>query len=167
MTPRHPHRPKSPQSGYLTALLAAACMLPACARKSEPAPAAAAPQAVRYESHVDAGGTPPPGVELTNPHAHDAAIAKQGAALFTAMNCDGCHNSDASGYIGPSLADGRWRYGGADSEVFSSIYYGRPKGMPAFGGVLGSDGVWMLVTYLRSLPLPEKAPTESWVGEDK
>ena len=85
--------------------------------------------------------------------------------LFKSMNCDGCHGGEASGWVGPNLGDGRWRYGGADAEVFSSIYYGRPKGMPAFGGALGADGVWTLVTYLRSLPLPPDLPTESWEGQ--
>ncbi|HEX4243353.1 MAG TPA: c-type cytochrome [Steroidobacteraceae bacterium] len=161
LSPNHRRLP------LLPLLLAATGALAACARNEAPAPVAATPPAVRYEAHVEAGGTPPPGAILTNPHAHDAAAAKQGAALFLAMNCDGCHASDASGYIGPSLADGRWRYGGADSEVFSSIYYGRPKGMPAFGGVLGTEGVWMVVSWLRSLPLADDAPTESWVGEGK
>jgi hypothetical protein len=46
----------------------------------------------------------------------------------------------------------------------SSIYYGRPKGMPAFGGALGAEGVWTLITYLRSLPAPKDEPTESWDG---
>jgi len=46
--------------------------------------------------------------------------------------------------------------------VFMSIYYGRPKGMPGFGGVLGEDGVWQLVTYLRSLAPPPNLPTQSW-----
>jgi len=91
--------------------------------------------------------------------------AKSGALLFKAMNCDGCHGGDATGWVGPNLGDARWRYGGADAEVFSSIYYGRPKGMPAFGGALGADGVWTLVTYLRSLPLPPDLPTESWEGQ--
>src|SRR2546429_9648574 len=79
------------------------------------------------------------------------------------MNCDGCHGGDGSGWVGPNLADGRWRYGGADAEVFNSIYYGRPKGMPAFGGTLGAEGVWTVVTYIRSLPVPGDVPTESWV----
>jgi cytochrome c oxidase cbb3-type subunit 3 len=78
------------------------------------------------------------------------------------MNCDGCHGGDAGGWVGPSLVDGRWRYGGTDEEVFSSIYFGRPKGMPAFGGVLGPAGVWNIVAYLRTLPVPADAPTESW-----
>jgi mono/diheme cytochrome c family protein len=34
--------------------------------------------------------------------------------------------------------------------------------MPAFGAVLGSEGVWTLVTYLRSLSAPPDLPTESW-----
>ena len=98
----------------------------------------------------------------SRPHNGDAAVAQKGALMFAAMNCDGCHGGDASGWVGPSLSDQRWRYGGADSEVFNSIYYGRPKGMPAFGGTLGVDGVWTLVTYIRSLPVPSTVPTESW-----
>jgi len=99
---------------------------------------------------------------LRNPHQGDSGVAKKGALLFTAMNCDGCHGGEGSGWVGPNLADGRWRYGGADAEVFNSIYYGRPKGMPAFGGLLDAEGVWTLVTYLRSLPVPGDVPTESW-----
>jgi mono/diheme cytochrome c family protein len=134
-----------------------------CGRQVGPAsPSDSNLPAVRYEAHIVAGTVAPPGAELTNPHSADPAVAKKGALLFTAMNCDGCHGGDASGWVGPSLSDGRWRYGGADSEVFTSIYYGRPKGMPAFGGTLGVDGVWTLVTYIRSLPVPPNVPTESW-----
>jgi cytochrome c oxidase cbb3-type subunit 3 len=159
------HRVRLPLKALL--LLAPACVLLACARKNEPAAAApTAPPAVHYEAHVQAGGAPPPGGSFSNPHMGDAAVAKQGALVFTSMNCDGCHGGDASGFIGPNLGDGRWRYGGADAEVFNSIYYGRPKGMPAFGGMLGTEGVWMLVTYLKSLPLPDDVPTESWVEKD-
>jgi len=82
--------------------------------------------------------------------------------LFTAMNCDGCHGGAGAGWVGPRLSDGRWRYGGADDEIFNSIYYGRPKGMPAFGGALGAEGVWALVTYVKSLPVPPGLATESW-----
>jgi len=78
------------------------------------------------------------------------------------MNCDGCHGGEGSGWVAPNLADGRWRYGGADAEVFSSIYFGRPKGMPAFGGTISPAAIWSLVTYLKSLPHPADVPTESW-----
>lgn len=146
------------------ALLAGCLALSACHHPDRaPATSAAAqPPAVAYESHIAAGGVVPAGGALRNPHAGDAAVAKSGAQLFTTMNCDGCHGPDASGAVGPNLGDGRWRYGGADPEVFSSIYYGRPKGMPAYGGALGEEGVWTLVTYLRSLPVPDNLPTESF-----
>ena len=125
-------------------------------------PATTAPPAIAYPSHAVAGDLAPASGTLRNPHAGDAAVVRSGAMLFTAMNCDGCHGTDGSGWVGPNLGDGRWRYGGADAEVFSSIYYGRPRGMPAFGGTLGADGVWTLVTYLRSLAPPPNMPTQSW-----
>jgi cytochrome c oxidase cbb3-type subunit III len=132
-------------------------------RNAPPSQAAGSPlPAIRYEAHLAAGDIAPSGATLLNPHEGDQNVARSGALLFTAMNCDGCHGGEGSGWVGPSLADGRWRYGGADAEVFNSIYYGRPKGMPAFGGTLGAEGVWSLVTYIRSLPVPANVPTESW-----
>jgi len=122
---------------------------------------AAAP-GIRAAAHLAADGMPPPGTRLRNPLRGDAAVAKAGATLFTSMNCDGCHGGDGAGWVGPNLGDGRWRYGGSDAEVFNSVFYGRPKGMPAFGGVLGVRGVWVLVTYLRSLRAPADVSTESW-----
>jgi len=151
----------------LLLLVVPACVLLACARQNAPAGATTgAPPAVLYPSHLAPGGALPQGATLANPHSGDAAVAKQGALLFTTMNCDGCHGGDASGWVGPNLGDGRWRYGGSDGEVFSSIYFGRPKGMPAFGGVLGTEGVWTLVTYIRSLPPPANVPTQTWVAND-
>jgi cytochrome c oxidase cbb3-type subunit III len=138
-------------------------VLASCSRQQAPAPApAAAPPAIHYEAHIYPGGQRPNGPPLSNPVRGDANAAKNGSLLFTAMNCDGCHGGDAGGWVGPNLADGRWRYGGADEEIFSSIYFGRPKGMPAFGTVLGAPAVWNLVTYLKSLPVPPDVPTESW-----
>src|SRR5438552_537210 len=67
--------------------------------------------AIRYEDHVWAGGVPPPAGELRNPHAGDADGAKNGERLFASMSCDGCHGGSGSGWVGPSLSDGRWRYG--------------------------------------------------------
>jgi cytochrome c oxidase cbb3-type subunit 3 len=161
---RDPRRLQLPLRALLPLLVPAGALL-GCVRQNAPAEVTTlAPPAVRYEAHLAAGGALPPGATLTNPHKGDTAVAKQGALLFTTMNCDGCHGGDASGWVGPDLADGRWRYGGSDAEVFSSIYFGRPKGMPAFGGVLGTEGVWTLVTYLRSLPAPADVPTESWAG---
>lgn len=147
---------------------AALALLAACGRASAPsgetAAAAGAPPAVRYDSHLAADEQPPPGADPRNPNTGDPAVIKAGETLFSAMNCDGCHGAGGSGSVGPSLADGRWRYGGSDAAVFASIYYGRPRGMPAFGGKLGIDGVWTLVAYLKSLPVPPGIATESWEG---
>ncbi len=149
-----------------TALASVSLLLGACGSSNAPAPTAqaqdTAPPAIRYEDHLAAGGELPKGAILKNPATEDAAKAQAGGVLFTAMNCDGCHGGRGSGWVGPSLADGRWRYGGSDAEIFASIYYGRPKGMPAFGGKLGTDGVWTLVTYLKSLNPKADVATESW-----
>ena len=137
-----------------------ACLLLAACDHRDPEPAAqgaAPPPAVAYEAHVAAGGVAPPGGTLSNPHQADKAVAAAGANLFTAMNCDGCHGPEGSGAVGPNLGDGRWRYGGADAEVFSSIYYGRPKGMPAFGGAHGG-GRRMDTRYLPALARPAGQP---------
>ena len=121
-----------------------------------------APPSVLYEQHIFAGGAAPPAGKLENPFQGDKKSAEEGEKLFAAFNCDGCHGGGAVGAVGPSLADGRWRYGGADGEVFHSIYYGRPRGMPAYGGILETDGIWKIVTYLRAQPVPQDVPTEQW-----
>ena len=136
----------------------------ACSRpEPRAATAASGVPPISLEGRIFAGGAAPAGIAPSaNPHAGDSAAAREGSKLFTSMNCDGCHGGAGSGWVGPSLADGRWRYGGNDADVFRSIWYGRPKGMPAFGGVLPPDATWKLVSYLKSLPAPSDLPTESW-----
>lgn len=116
----------------------------------------------RHDDRIFAGGIAPPAERVTNSAANDSKAAETGAALFTSMNCDGCHGGGAVGAVGPSLTDGRWRYGGADADIFRSIAEGRSKGMPAFGGTLQPAMIWRLVAYLKSLPRPKDVPTESW-----
>lgn len=116
----------------------------------------------RHGGHVFAGGTPPPVQSMENPFKGDASSVEAGRRLFGAMHCDGCHAGDATGAVGPSLADGRWRYGGSAAEIFESIYGGRPSGMPAYGGVLSKEAIWRLVTYLESLTPPADPATVSF-----
>jgi mono/diheme cytochrome c family protein len=120
------------------------------------------PPSVRPSERIFAGGIVPPAGRLGNPMPENAQTAAQGAKLFTSMNCDGCHGGGAVGWVGPSLTARRWRYGGTDAEIFQSIFYGRPHGMPAFGGAVPSDAIWKIVTYIKSLPPPTDVPTESW-----
>lgn len=123
------------------------------------------PLSVRYDQYGAAGNLAPPAVDLINPLSADPSAAEQGAVLFDTMNCSGCHGGGAVGFVGPSLVDGRWRYGGDDGALFHSIFYGRPSGMPAYGGILSDTIVWQLVTYVRSQPVPGVVPTVAWTED--
>lgn len=74
-----------------------------------------------------------------------------GKALWFKMNCYGCHGTMAGGGMGPNLTDAEWRYGGDDTSVFTTIKFGRPGGMPAWGGKLSDDEILTVMTYIRSL----------------
>ena len=121
-----------------------------------------APPTVRYDQYGTAGNLAPPAEDLVNPLSGHPSAAQQGEVLFATMNCSGCHGGGAVGFVGPSLLDGRWRYGGEDGALFHSIFYGRSHGMPAYGGLLSDAAVWQMVTYIRSQPLPDVVPTVAW-----
>ena len=107
----------------------------------------------------------PAGLQLRNPYEGDARAIATGAKLFVSYNCVDCHGADGSGAMGPSLADGRWHFGGAAPEVFESIYQGRPEGMPAWGSLISPDQIWMLVSYLHSLEKGKNVTTENFSGQ--
>jgi cbb3-type cytochrome c oxidase subunit III len=120
---------------------------------------------VSHVEHIQPGGVPiPRGMVLRNPYEGNAAAVATGAKLFVAYNCIDCHGADGSGAMGPSLADGRWHFGGTAAEVYESIYQGRPDGMPAWGSLLSSDQIWTLVTYVRSLEKGKNVTTENFGG---
>jgi cytochrome c oxidase cbb3-type subunit III len=148
----------------LAALAFAAAAAAACGKSNAPIAAGGTgtPPAVRRDDRVFAGGIAPAAYTFPGPFAGGAQAAKEGGELFTSMNCDGCHGGGGTGWVGPSLSDGRWRYGGTDADIFNSIYSGQPHGMPAFGGILPPAMIWKLVAYLKSLPKPEDVPTERW-----
>jgi cytochrome c oxidase cbb3-type subunit 3 len=88
---------------------------------------------------------------VKNPFDGKPEAVTEGKQLFRSMNCAYCHAFEAKGLMGPSLADHYWRYGGAPSQLYKSIYEGRPQGMPAWGATLPSDSIWKIVSYLESL----------------
>jgi cytochrome c oxidase cbb3-type subunit 3 len=120
------------------------------------------PPVISYPQHVNVAGIPPAAGTLNNPYGTDSGSVREGGQTFTTMNCDGCHGGGATGWVGPSLVDGRWRYGGEDGAVFTSIFYGRPRGMPAYGGTLSPTAIWKIVSYIRAQPVPSDVPTERW-----
>jgi len=83
--------------------------------------------------------------------AADPAAKQTGQRLFLTY-CSPCHGSDAMGGKGfPNLTDKNWLYGGAPETIITTITGGRMGVMPAFGPILGEDGVRNAVAYVRSL----------------
>jgi cytochrome c len=151
-----------PTTRQVIAMIAVAVMAAAACQSGGEGQGRDAGRRVESEDRISAGGVLPAANALSAPRP-DTVNPDAGANLFGSMNCDGCHGGGGVGWVGPSLVDGRWRYGGSDEEIFTSIYYGRPKGMPAYGGVIGTDGVWMLVSYLKAQSVPPVVPTTSWL----
>lgn len=79
----------------------------------------------------------------------DAIIT--GSRLFSTY-CTQCHGSDAGGGPGfPNLRDGDWLWGGDVAQIKQTITNGRMAAMPAWGAVLGEDGVKNVTAYVMSL----------------
>jgi cytochrome c553 len=122
---------------------------------------------VDHPEHIQLGRTTPSpnALRLTNPFDADPQVKTVGSQLYLSYNCVDCHGVDGSGAMGPSLADGRWHFGGTPSEVFESIYQGRPDGMPAWGGRISDADIWRLVAYVRSLEVGKDVSTENFTGK--
>lgn len=74
-----------------------------------------------------------------------------GQRLF-ANNCAQCHGSAATGSYGfPNLTDNDWLYGGDAAAISQTILNGRIAAMPAWGPMLGEDGVHNVAQYVLSL----------------
>jgi mono/diheme cytochrome c family protein len=101
---------------------------------------------------------------VKNPYEGDKRAINVGGQLFVGYNCLDCHGAEGSGAMGPSFQDGRWHFGGSPGEVFESIYQGRPDGMPAWGGRISNDQIWMLTAYVRSLASKDLS-TENFSGK--
>lgn len=133
-------------------------------RAQEPVRQNLAERFVVHPEHLRPGLMAPNGVVLTNPYAGDANAVATGEKLFVAYNCADCHGAAGSGAMGPSLADGRWHFGGEPGEIFESIYQGRPEGMPAWGSLISPDQVWLLAAYVKTLETGRNPTTENFTG---
>ena len=122
----------------------------ACAG-SEPPTGPTTETALRYPVSSLLPNHAPRPQPIVNPASSDPAAAMRGMEDFIAFNCVGCHASNGGGGMGPSLSDAKWLYGAAPAQIFSSIYQGRPNGMPAWGGALPSSTIWDLVAYIQGL----------------
>lgn len=83
--------------------------------------------------------------------AADPEAQKMGKRLFMTY-CTNCHGSDARGGPGyPNLTDNDWLYGGEPETIQATITNGRNGVMPAWGAVLGNEGVIDVANYVMSL----------------
>ncbi len=88
--------------------------------------------------------------EMKNPYTLKPEIVKEGADIFR-KNCEVCHGQGGRGDICPDLTKKNKKYGNSDSDLFTSISKGRPGGMPNWDTSLGSDRIWKVIIYLRSI----------------
>jgi len=96
---------------------------------------------------------------------HDALNI--GKRLFMTY-CTGCHGSDAGGGPGfPNLRDSDWLYGGAPEQIKTSIMNGRSGAMPAWGAMLGQEGVFNVSEYVISLSGRQANPDAVAAGKEK
>lgn len=74
-----------------------------------------------------------------------------GKALYEA-NCVACHNPKGEGNIGPNLTDDHWVYGPDIKDVFKTIKYGTPNGMPEHASKLNPIQLQQVSSFVLSLP---------------
>ena len=99
----------------------------------------------------------------------DPQAVKMGGRLF-ASNCSICHGSDAKGAYGfPNLTDADWRWGGEPETIKTTIMAGRHAAMPAWGEVIGEEGVKnvaaFVLTQMDGRKLPEGAKADIEAGK--
>lgn len=92
---------------------------------------------------------------------------RMGQRMF-ANNCSVCHGSAGTGAYGfPNLTDNDWLYGGEPDTIKTTIVNGRNGGMPAWGQVLGEDGVRDVTSYVLSLSGKEVDEAAAARGESQ
>jgi cytochrome c-L len=88
-----------------------------------------------------------------NKYRDDASALQSGKALFEQW-CQVCHNSDATGKIGPPLIGGKYTYPqtATDTGMFAIIYGGAAGAMQPFSKrELTQDDMLKIIAYIRSL----------------
>ncbi|WP_330925720.1 cytochrome-c oxidase, cbb3-type subunit III [Candidatus Sororendozoicomonas aggregata] len=99
---------------------------------------------------------------IDNPKA-----VRMGQRIFI-NNCALCHASDAKGNFGfPNLTDNSWLYGGSSDAIKTSIMHGRKGQMPAWGAVIGNEGVTNVTHYVRAMAGLETGVDEQTLAAGK
>jgi cytochrome c oxidase cbb3-type subunit III len=84
-----------------------------------------------------------------------AQAANEGRAVYTGVgNCGDCHGPDARGnsdYGAPDLTRNVWNSGGDPQSLYTTIYFGQHRIMPAWGGILSLEQIRALATYVYAV----------------
>ena len=78
----------------------------------------------------------------------------KGKSLFS-TNCVACHLADGEGSIGPNLTDKNWIYGYDIKEIFKTVKYGTPNGMPEHNSKFNPIQIQQVSSYILTLPFKE------------
>jgi putative heme-binding domain-containing protein len=106
-----------------------------------------------------------------NPLAGDRQSINDGRKLFT-VSCSPCHGRNGEGAQGqaegiapPDLTRGVFRNGNRDEDLFRVVSKGvAGSGMPSFEQ-LGTDNIWRLIAFIRTLAPSEKISGNAANGE--
>jgi cytochrome c oxidase cbb3-type subunit 3 len=99
--------------------------------------------------------------------AADPDAQRVGRRLFLNY-CASCHGTDAAGAPGfPNLTDNDWLWGGDPETIKTTIAGGRNGVMPAWGGILGAQGVDEVAAYVSSLSGREADPALVAAGKER
>ncbi len=94
--------------------------------------------------------------------------AMRTARNLFAANCAACHGTDAHGAKGfPNLTDHDWLHGGTAAAITTTLQQGRQGVMPAWGSILGAEGVEQVANYVLSLSGQTVSATLANAGADK
>jgi cytochrome c oxidase cbb3-type subunit III len=96
--------------------------------------------------------------------ARNPDALKMGFRLFS-NNCAVCHGADGGGNPGfPNLTDKDWLYGGTTDKIHETIVGGRKAAMPAWGSILGEEGVADVAEYVLQISGNEHDAVKAEVG---
>jgi cytochrome c oxidase cbb3-type subunit 3 len=82
----------------------------------------------------------------------DEAAMRSAAGIFS-RNCAACHGPSGAGQANlfPDLTDASWQWGGSVEQIEQTIRSGRLASMPAWGPVLGEEGVKNVTDYVAEM----------------
>jgi len=89
----------------------------------------------------------------------------KGKSLFNA-NCVACHQANGEGGIGPNLTDKHWIYGYDIKDVFKTVKYGTPNGMPEHNSKFNPIQIQQVSSYVLSLPFTEGKEAQGEIIEE-